>query len=628
MKVKTTFTGLLYLMVLSCSYAQTDVRHLKGDEDGIPRLDNPISAEYLKKHLNKKSPKLLLTPAIENQLKKKLKSDPLVQNYYRYLKSQAALISDKPLLKRDLQGFRLLAVSREMLERMGVLCIVYRIDKSSEILDRINAELQAVCNFKDWNPQHYLDVAEMSLAVSLAIDWIGVDLPKQTLQLAIASLIEKGILPSYNENGERMGWVNGSNNWNAVCHGGMIAASLAIADENPELAARTISRALDKLPNSLKEYAPDGVYPEGPTYWAYGTSYSIMAANLLLTALGTDFGITRSPGLMESANFILQVTSPTGEFFNFADSGDKKGGNESILLTWFAAQTGDGLYFDSSFFENPENAGRWMGPGLIWLSQVDQKRTGELPRNWYGGGTNPVVVFRGPENDSRQFYLAAKGGKARLSHGNMDAGTFIFELNGVRWVVDPGNQNYYLLNRIGFNLAGGCQNCPRWTLLTKNNRGHSTITVNDESFNVTGYAPIVDFQDGERPEASIDMTELYGGKLSALRRRILKESDRSVLIEDLITINDSTESITWGLMTLADVVLVKNGAVLKQDGKKLHLSILEPEGLNISIISLDPPPLEIDKSIDNLKRLEIRIPAWIIRDGTRLLSVRLSEQSE
>ena len=50
----------------------------------------------------------------------------------------------------------------------------------------------------------------------------------------------------------------------------MITAALMIADIDPELAAKTISRALDKLPSSLAEYGPDGIYPEGPTYWGYG----------------------------------------------------------------------------------------------------------------------------------------------------------------------------------------------------------------------------------------------------------------------------------------------------------------------------------------------------------------------
>ena len=187
--------------------------------------------------------------------------------------------------------------------------MIYRLDKDSKTLNRINDEIKTVCAFEDWNPQHFLDIAEMSFAVALAVDWTGDALPKTTLSLAKTSLVEKGIKPSYNEGGQRMSWISGTNNWNSVCHGGMVAASLVVADIYPELAAKTISRALKMLPNSLEEYAPDGIYPEGPTYWGYGTSYAIIAANSLTTALGSDFGISKSPGFMQSANFRLLVTA-------------------------------------------------------------------------------------------------------------------------------------------------------------------------------------------------------------------------------------------------------------------------------------------------------------------------------
>ena len=612
----------LIIMVLSVKVAISFSQD-REENIGVP-LDNPITVAYVKKHISKKSPKLILTPEIERNLKKKLATDPIVKKYYQYLLSESERILNEPLLKRELEGFRLLFVSREMVERMTTLCMAYRIDKSPEILKRIDAELKAVCAFEDWNPQHFLDIAEMSFAVALATDWVGAWLPKETLALAKSSLIEKGIRPSFNEGGTRMFWINSTNNWNAVCHGGMIAASLAIADINPELAAKTISRALDKLPNSLKEYAPDGIYPEGPTYWGYGTSYTVIASNVLNTALGSDFGISNSPGFMESVNFLLHATAPSGYFFNFADSGDKKGGGQSVLMSWFAAKTGDGLYFDDSFFDNPLNAGRFGGLGLVWLSQFVKEKMSELPLVWHGKGANPVAVFRERKDDPNQFYLGVKGGKAHLSHGNMDAGTFVFDLDGVRWILDPGNQRYYLLNKIGFNLSGHCQDCPRWTLLTKKNQGHSTITVNDERFRVDGYAPIIDFSTEDQPEVTIDMTELYGGNLNSLQRRFVMENSRTVLIEDQIEINDSTKMITWGLMTTADVEPIKGGAILKQDGKELRLSILSPEDLEISVISLDPPPLEIDKTIENLKRIEIRIPAYTVKDQNGRIQVRLT----
>ncbi len=594
------------------------------EDDGPPKLENPITASYLKTNISKKSPRLILTPKIEKGLKEKLKSDPLVQAYYGYLQNEAIKILEEPLLKRELTGFRLLSVSRRMAERMGVLCMVYRIDKDPKILERIDEELQAVCAFLDWNPQHFLDVAEMSFAVALALDWVGNGLPDKTVELAKSSLIEKGLKPSFNEGGTRMFWINSSNNWNAVCHGGMIAASLAIADKDPELAAKTISRSLEKLPNSLKEYGPDGIYPEGPGYWVYGTSYSVLASEMLNTALGSDFGITKSPGFLKSANFRLLATAPSGEYFNFADSDGRKGGSGSVLLTWFAAQTGDENYLDKPFLEAPEKAGRLAGPGLVWLSQFEQTSKSELPLEWHGKGRNPLAFFRGGKEDAGQFYLAVKGGSANISHGNMDAGTFIFELDGIRWVIDPGNQPYYPLNRIGFNLSGHCQDCPRWTLLTKRNQGHSTITVNDARFIVKAHAPITDFKTGERPEVTIDMTEIFGRNLTSLQRKFIKESKNSFMIEDTFELNDSTRTITWALMTVAQVIPVTNGAILRQDGKELKLSILAPGELEVSVISLDPPPLEIDKTIKNLKRIEITMPAYIFPDGKGMLRVQVS----
>ena len=112
--------------------------------------------------------------------------------------------------------------------------------------------------------------------------------------------------------------------------------------------------------------------------------------------------------------------------------------------------------------------------------QFEEKGEVQVPTAWKGGGANPIVVFMGGENDPRHYYFGGKGGRGTVNHGNMDGGSFIFELNGVRWVVDPGNQNYNDLEKTGFDLWNKKQNSDRWTLLTKNNFGHSTISVNNQ----------------------------------------------------------------------------------------------------------------------------------------------------
>ena len=66
----------------------------------------------------------------------------------------------------------------------------------------------------------------------------------------------------------------------------MIAAAIAIAEKDPVLAAKTISRSLEGIPAALKQYAPAGVYPEGATYWGYGTSFSVVTSSMLESAFG------------------------------------------------------------------------------------------------------------------------------------------------------------------------------------------------------------------------------------------------------------------------------------------------------------------------------------------------------
>ena len=618
------FIGLFFLAIFISAVVQAS-----SPENEIPKLNNPVSVQYLKTNLRKSQPRLVLNSALEKLVKSKLKTDPVVQNMYKAIQLNTEKILNKPFLERKLEGRRLLGVSREMLYRINMLGMVYRMEKDPAILKRINDEVVAVCNFSDWNPSHYLDVAEMSMAVAFALDWTAGKLPKSTIELAKTALIEKGIKPSWPENGKNPGWAFGTNNWNQVCNGGMIAASIAIAEKDPELAAKTISRALDGMVHSLVEYAPDGVYPEGSTYWAYGTSFSVVTSAMLESAFGTDFGIADYPSFKESAVFRVLMNTPSGWYYNFADCGDKRSAGGDVTLAWFAAKTGNKAFFEKERFLIPTSdlgeLSRISGAALVWLSQYNEKSDVQIPTAWKGEGDNPIVIFTGGENDPRGFYFGGKGGRATTSHGNMDAGSFIFELNGVRWVIDPGNQNYNTLEQAGFDLWGSCQDCQRWTLLTKGNHGHSTITVNDERFINNGYAPLVSFKEGAAPEATFDLTAVYGENIKKAVRRFQKDSPASVVIEDNFETSEKTKLITWQLLTTADVELVKGGAVLKQDGKSLKLENLSHPDLALSVVSLYPAPLELDRQIEGLKRIEIRIPAWTIENGKTTLKVRLSE---
>ncbi|MEC3879965.1 heparinase II/III domain-containing protein [Parapedobacter sp. 10938] len=616
----------LLIFLLSFASATVTVNAQTDNGDG-PKLQNPINVAYVKKNLRKAQPRLVFNRDIEKRLRQQLKTDSVIQNMYKAIQRDAAAIPSEPLLERKKIGRRLLSVSREMLRRVNMLGMVYRIEKDPAVLQRINDEVLAVCRFSDWNPSHYLDVGEMALAVALALDWTAGDLPKTTIEEAEKALIEKGIKPSWPANGENPWWAYGNNNWNQVCNGGMIAASIAIAERDPELAAKTLHRALDGLPNALHEYMPSGVYPEGSTYWDYGTGFSVITIAMLESAFGTDFGYGDFPGFLESATFRVLTKAPSGMYYNFADCGDRRGQNGDIVLAWFAKRTGNAAYFEQDRFLQPvDDMGRLSrlgGAGLVWLAQFEKEAAGSTPTAWQGGGSNPVVFFTGGADDPHQYYFGGKGGRGTVNHGNMDGGSFVFELNGVRWVIDPGNQSYEALEKTGFELWGKSQNSQRWTLLTKNNFGHSTLTVNGQMHRVDGMAAVTDFKDGAAPEATIDLSAAFGDLLGSAQRRFVKDGTTSLLIEDKISPSEKTEEVTWQLMTTADVVIQPDGALLTKDGKSLRIENLSHPGLRFSVVSLDPAPLALDRQIKGLKRIELRIPRWTMKHASETIRIRL-----
>jgi len=63
---------------------------------------------------------------------------------------------------------------------------------------------------------------------------------------------------------------------------------------------------------------------------------------------------------------------------------------------------------------------------------------------------------------------------------------------------------------------------------------------------------------------------------------------------------------------------------LRQDGKEVILENISHPNLLNSVVSLDPAPLELDRQMPGLKRLEIRIPAWTIKDGKDVIRVQLA----
>lgn len=569
---------------------------------------------------------ILISAKDASNLKTAINKDPLVSNYYDAIKLSAQQILQKPPLTRKMVGNRLLATSREFLDRMSALGPVFFIEKDRKMLNKIEQELQAVCSFSDWHPSHLLDVAEMSVGVVEALNWAGDAMSAQTKAIAKQALIEKALLPSFEET-QNQSIFSETTNRNQVCNAGLIAAAIATTDINPDLALRAITRSLKGIPAALKDYAPDGVYAEGPTYWGYGTSFTALTIDMLENVFQKDYGISSMPGFMKSPDFWLTSIGPSGLYFNFSDSKDRPDEGVQVTLLWFAQRLESATYLQKNELNlDPAKIGemsRLSGLGLVWLSKVKPISQQKLPLNWFGDGINPVVIFR-DSSSTKGYYLGCKGGRASINHGNMDAGSFVFDLNGERWIIDPGNQDYNKLEQLGFDIWNRKQESQRWTLITKNNFGHSTLTIDSQYFNVDGYASVQAFNDEVLPSASIDLHKIYFGKLEKAVRTFKMESSKSLLITDEIKAAKNVNDITFALMTTAKAKIVANGVTLSKNGKDLHIQVVQPTDAVISVVSYDPPPSEYDLKIKNLKRIEIKLPSGLKAGKSQQIRVRLS----
>lgn len=546
-------------------------------------------------HLRPTHPRLFVDADTWGTIRAKRAADPIFDARVKELEANAKALLDTDPVQRKMTGKRLLSVSRTALYRIMLWAFIHELNGGDEYLRRAVQEMHAVMAFEDWNPSHFLDVAEMSAAVSIGYDWLYDDLDPAFRAQVRAALWDKALkYPFDDASASKLWWMKGDNNWNSVCYGGLTMAMLAIAEAHPERAAEWLERVREGNPYALKTYAPDGVYPEGPGYWTYGTTYQVMLIAALESALGDDLGLSDAPGFIQTGQYPLQTVGPTGLSFNYADGG--AGERLDPALFWFAKRTGNpslsllerGRDWDRAGSHNK----RLQSLGAIWWAMMDDAGVSEinLPRYWHGRGEQPIAVFRSSWNDPDALYLATKGGRATINHGHMDAGSFVLDLGGVRWAADLGSQNYNSLESRGINLWSRKQDSDRWTIFRINNQSHNPLTIDGKPHKVDGQATMTDFSDApDSPGVTYDLTEVFAGDASSVVRTFRMESDRAVSVRDELEGLHTGVEVRWAMLTPAEIELKGDTALLTQAGKTLAAKLIEPAGAEFEWITADPP---------------------------------------
>jgi len=544
--------------------------------------------------LRPEHPRLIITTPIWNDLRARLAKEAGQKTVLNWVITDAHQVLKTPPLVYKKEGKRLLAVSREAVRRIVLCAFAYRVTGDKVFLERAQKDMLTVATFGDWNPSHFLDVAEMTAAVALGYDWLFDALPADTRATLKQAILEKGIKPGL---AVKKGWPTTENNWNQVCYGGLSLGALALADENPEVARQILTLAQKNNPIGLKPYAPSGIYPEGPGYWNYGTSYQVLMISALQTALGTDWNLSAAPGFLTSAEALVEQIGPTGRPFNFSDCGDSVPFEPTLF--WFAQklQQPSLIYFQNRLLqqnlapsqkEGKEGKGSRFLPFLaIWINNLPKNITPPtLPLAWHGDGPNPVGVFRSSWTDPNALFVAFKGGSGSVNHGHMDAGTFVLDADGVRWASDLGSQSYYSIESKGWALFNKKQDSDRWNVYRLSNFSHNTLTLGGKLHNVAGDARITEFTD---KSAAVNLSQIFSGQAGSVIRHFRVDDNRITVIRDDIAGAKPGLSVRWQMLTHTKIIVDNNQATLQQDGKTLSAKILLPAGAKFEIASAQPP---------------------------------------
>lgn len=535
-------------------------------------------------------PRIMLLEGEEAAIKMTIASDDLWRSVNQFIIVESNNIIGKLPVERVLTGRRLLDKSREALKRIFYLSYSWRMTSDTRFLKRAEKEMLAVSAFSDWNPSHFLDVAEMTMAVSIGYDWCYNGLSEESRKIIKDAILEKGLKPSLDS--KNNSWLKASHNWNQVCNAGMTFGALAIYEEETELARNLIDRAISSINLPMEDYLPDGAYPEGYGYWGYGTSFNIMFLSAMEKAFGSDYGVTINEGFLKSAGYLENMTGPTGNSFNYSDAGS--GGGLHAAMFWFGNKLGDPsvLWSERYMLQNKSlPTDRLLPAIMIWSAGMSVNEiTPPLKRLWYGQGKNPVALMRSSWTEKDAVYVAIKGGSPSVNHGHMDVGSFIMEALGERWAMDFGMQDYNSLETAGVDLWNMKQNSQRWEVFRYNNMAHNTLTVNNQLQIVGGYAKINSSAESEGIiNAVADISSVYSGHLNKAVRGIAIVDNKYVTVRDEVETSNSETVIRWNMVTSATVSLTDNNtAILTKNGKTLTLRVKEPASVTMKTWSTVP----------------------------------------
>lgn len=570
----------------------------------IPVTDNIISECFEGMGKRDVHPRLLYSADNIQQIKNNAMSDMFAKASYDDIISRANTALSLPLVNYALDGagLRINGIHTFCNDRLPYLVLAYQFTKDTRYALRCWEQLDAMCSWPDWGAnRHFLDAGIAAKGIAIAYDGLY-DYLTATQRSRLATAVRNYVLqPGKTQIETNTGvwkWYLSNDNWNGICHGGMIMAALAIYETDPSFNSKVIALATNGILPYMQSLAPDGASEEGMSYWSYGLSNTFLAFESLKRCLSTTYGLAEQSGFAKTGWFPYLMSGPVAT----ASLGDDYlyvgKSNKFLSYFWFSKYTGNAdlakTHYDACLSVNANDLVKMNGwTDLLFYDKtlVNSGSSAVFPLEGYLRGIDYMYI-RENNNSDETLYIGMHGGDNKASHGHLDAGSFFIQASGETWaqgnlgLETPYPADYFTITAPAYTAA------PTTSATTKGRfyyyrvktEGKNCLVFNPDARpeqNPDGSATLsTKAHDGSGGYHVIDLTNVYSRDVSAYKRGVkLNRNTGVITVQDEFT-PKVTSTVYWlmhspatdGLMISAD----GKTATMTKNGKTYYAVISSP----------------------------------------------------
>lgn len=554
-------------------------------------------------------PTILLTPERVSQMKSMYNSDDEYRNLIAFLDRSLNARS----LQSDLQGKAPLAQARRV--QWGVLMgsVVWKVTDNRTAGDKALEALRAGANLPAFKDVDYAATSELMAGLAIGYSMFYDRLSDSERRDILAKLSERGFRWARKQKTNRAYWTTINENGPTVAYASLLLASV-VAPSTDRDARDQRSLFSAQAPLLRTAYGHTGGSAEGVMYWNY-VAYSVLLAETAARDAGQPVSSSDSILARMSPSFPTYVYGPTGMAFNYGDAPENP---LPAPISFISSQPGDHYWYRKYVNDSLRVKSRgWFWEeyrylalaAILWDRQGSASDLARMPLDKLFTADDVVGTMRQSFTDPNSAFIAYRGGSSAGVHSQLDQGSFVYEADGVRWIVDLGQEmardDYY------DKTKGG-----RWNWLRASSEGHSLLLANGGS-RPGREAPSMEFSgSGNSPYGMLDLGSAYG--MGDYNRVFQLIDRREAQIKDQIG-DGLRGGGRWQAITKADVSVSGSTATLRQSGKSARFTVVEPSGAVVRTERMSAGGKKINTGLDGYTTIWFSVPS-----GTKRVIVRIS----